>query len=149
MSSPRSPSPSPTVTVTIPLDELLSPSEIARLDTYKNDCTKTFWLTRLISKRSSSTSSPPSPPTSTSTATSTATTNPISTPTPPEERTKKVQMPLAEYEAYWATDEEGRYVGTRPQGEGREVLRRRLWAELGLFGKSARTGRGERDRRVF
>ena len=58
-------------------------------------------------------------------------------------------MSRSEYEAYWATDGEGRYIGTRPQGEGREILRKRLWAELGLFGESARTGRGERDTRIF
>lgn len=124
-----------TVTVTIPLDELLYPEEIARLDTYKDDCTKTFWLTRIISRKRQSHNTSASASTSNSPE--------------PTERTKKVRMARSEYEAYWATDEEGRYIGTSPQGEGREILRKRLWAELGLFGKSARTGRGERDTRIF
>ena len=134
------------VTVTIPLDELLYPEEIARLDVYKDDCTKKFWLTRIFNKRS-----PPPPTTTTSSSLSTST-SPAASPslsTQPTERTKKVQMSRSEYEAYWATDDEGRYIGTQPQGEGREVLRKRLWAELGLFGKSARTGLSERDKTVF
>lgn len=119
----------PTVTVNIPLDELLSPEEIARLDTFKDDCTQKFWITRLIAQHKHS--SAPSPSTTRT------------------ERTKQIRMSKQEYEAYWATDAEGRYIGSKPQGEGREILRKRLWAELGLFGKSARTGLGERDRTVF
>ena len=117
------------VTVTIPLDELLDPEEIARLDTYKDDCTKTFWLTRIISQRKASASS--------------------SSSAEPIEKTKKVRMSRQEYDDYWATDADGRYIGRQPQGEGREILRKRLWAELGLFGKSARTGRSDRDRTIF
>ena len=132
---------SDTVTVTIPLDELLYPEEIARLDTYKDECTKAFWLTRIFAKNkpSPTTSSPAAAPSS----------HPSDSTAEPTERVKKVQMSRSEYEAYWATDEEGRYIGTQPQGEGKEVLRKRLWAELGLFGKSARTGLSERDRTVF
>ena len=58
-------------------------------------------------------------------------------------------MSRQEYDAYWATDAEGRYIGSQPQGEGKEILRKRLWAELGLFGKSARTGQSDRDRTIF
>lgn len=34
-----------------------------------------------------------------------------------------VRMTRGEYLKYWAKDEEGRYVGTEPEGEGRERLR--------------------------
>lgn len=131
--------PTEILTVAIPLDELLYPKEIARLDTYKDDCTRTFWLTRVISSvrsknLSNATSSNPSS---------------FSNAPKPKERAKKVRMPRSEYEAYWATDEKGKYIGKQPQGEGREILRERYWAELGLFGKSARMRKSDRDRTVF
>lgn len=134
---------SDTVTVTIPLDELLYPEEIARLDTYKDDCTKKFWLTRIFAKTNRSST------TSTTSSTASSSSHPPLPTSEPTERVKRVQMSRSEYEAYWATDAEGRYIGTQSQGEGKEVLRKRLWAELGLFGKSARTGLSERDRHVF
>ena len=112
MSSSSTPDANEIVTVTIPLDELLYPEEIARLDTYKDNCTKTFWLTRFISRKRQSHNA---------SASASASTRPE-----PTEPTKKVRMSRSEYEAYWATDEEGRYIGTRPQGEGREILRKRL-----------------------
>ena len=36
-----------------------------------------------------------------------------------------VDMTRREYLMYWAKDEEGRYVGTEPEGEGRRRLRER------------------------
>ncbi|KAL8668891.1 MAG: hypothetical protein Q9168_006500 [Polycauliona sp. 1 TL-2023] len=38
---------------------------------------------------------------------------------------KMVNMTRREYLMYWAKDEEGRYIGTEPEGEGRRVLRER------------------------
>lgn len=49
------------------------------------------------------------------------------------EKTQKVTMSLDDYLAYWARDADGRYKGTEPEGEGREVWRRKLWAELKLL----------------
>ena len=39
---------------------------------------------------------------------------------------KMVKMTRREYLMYWAKDEEGRYVGTEPEGRGREVFGERL-----------------------
>ncbi|KAL8632592.1 hypothetical protein Q9189_001744 [Teloschistes chrysophthalmus] len=38
---------------------------------------------------------------------------------------KMVKMTRREYLAYWAKDEEGRYIGTEPEGEGARRLRER------------------------
>jgi len=122
---PSSPS-SSMINVPIPLSALLSPEEITRLDTYRGQCDRTFWITRLINRKKDKQSSGGEP----------------------KERVKDVRMSREEYEAYWATDEEGKYVGTEPEGKGRVIVRDRLWAELGLFGRSARTGKSDRDRHI-
>ena len=119
---------SPTITVSIPLSSLLSPEEIARLNTYKGKCDEKFWITRLISRNKQKKSGANAAGGQEG-----------------KEKVKDVQMSRAEYEAFWARDQDGRYIGTEPEGRGREVLRERLWAELGLFGRSARTGKSERD----
>lgn len=38
---------------------------------------------------------------------------------------KMVKMTRGEYLMYWAKDEEGRYIGTEPEGEGVQRLRER------------------------
>lgn len=42
-------------------------------------------------------------------------------------------MTLDDYLAYWARDADGRYCGTRPEAERRDIWRRKLWAELKLL----------------
>jgi len=122
--NPSSPS-SPTIPLPIPLSALLTPVEITRLDTYRGQCDQTFWITRLISRKKEKSSGGEA-----------------------KERVKEVRMSKEEYEAYWARDEVGRYVGTEVEGKGRVIVRDSLWAELGLFGKSARTGKSDRDRYI-
>ena len=126
--TPSSSAPSSMITVPIPLSTLLTPAEITRLDTYRSQCDQTFWITRLINRQKKQHQNPSAEQ--------------------PRERVKDVRMSREEYEAYWARDGEGNYVGTEPEGRGVEIVRGRLWAELGLFGKSARTGKGERDRYI-
>lgn len=109
---------SPTITVSIPLSSLLSDEEIARLDTFKGKCDEKFWITRLISRNKQKKSDANS-----------------ASGQEGKDRVKDVQMSRAEYEAFWARDQDGRYIGTEPEGKGREILRKRLWAELGLFEK--------------
>ena len=41
-------------------------------------------------------------------------------------------MTPSEYKAYWARDQDGKYIGTEPQDAAREIWRRKLWAELYL-----------------
>lgn len=115
------------IIVPIPLSSLLTPEEITRLDTYHDQCDHTFWITRLINRQKEKKQG---------SAEET------------KQRVKDVRMTREEYEAYWARDEEGRYVGTEPEGRGAVIVRGRLWAEFGLFGKSARTGKSERDRYI-
>lgn len=42
-----------------------------------------------------------------------------------KEEFKMVKMTRGEYLMYWAKDEEGRYMGTEPEGEGARRLRER------------------------
>lgn len=50
------------------------------------------------------------------------------------ERSMKISMTVAEYLSYWARDaDSGQYRGTEPEGQGREIWRKRLWPELGLM----------------
>ena len=66
----------------------------------------------------------------------------------PKVRVKDVRMSREEYAMYWNRDEGGWYIGREPEGKGREILRQRLWAELGLFEESTRTGKTDRDRYI-
>jgi len=126
--APTPSSPPSMITVPIPLSALLTPEEITRLETYREQCDHTFWITRLINRQKEKKQGSGAEET--------------------KERVKDVRMSREEYEAYWARDEEGRYVGTEPEGRGAVIVRGRLWAELGLFGKSARTGKSDRDRYI-
>lgn len=118
------------ITVPIPLSALLTPEEITRLDTYRGQCDQTFWITRLINRNKEKKQQQQG------------------SGSEPKERVKEVRMSREEYEAYWARDANGKYVGTEPEGKGRVIVRDRCWAELGLFGKSARTGKSDRDRYI-
>ena len=40
-------------------------------------------------------------------------------------------MSREEYAMYWKRDEGGRYIGTEPEGKGKEILRQRLWVRTG------------------
>lgn len=42
------------------------------------------------------------------------------------ETVRVVQMTREEYEMYWARDEAGKYIGTEPEGSGREWYARKL-----------------------
>ncbi|KAL8683603.1 MAG: hypothetical protein Q9224_006668 [Gallowayella concinna] len=44
---------------------------------------------------------------------------------PKAQEFRMVEMTRKEYLMYWAKDDEGRYVGTEPEGEGRKVLKMR------------------------
>ncbi|TKA81626.1 hypothetical protein B0A49_01260 [Cryomyces minteri] len=45
-----------------------------------------------------------------------------------KEQVRMVQMTRDEYDTYWARDEDGNYIGTAPEGSGREWYRRKLQA---------------------
>ncbi|TKA81065.1 hypothetical protein B0A49_00685 [Cryomyces minteri] len=48
--------------------------------------------------------------------------------TPEQQGFRTVQMTRADYSKYWARDGEGQYVGTEPEGSGREWYREKLRA---------------------
>ncbi|KAL8823588.1 MAG: hypothetical protein Q9191_005721 [Dirinaria sp. TL-2023a] len=79
-----------TVTVSIPLSSLLSPEEIARLDTFIGKCGEKFWITKLVGRKKQKKS-----------AASAAGDREA------KENVGGVQMSQAEYEAFRARDQDG------------------------------------------
>ncbi|KAK5015165.1 hypothetical protein LTR60_003001 [Cryomyces antarcticus] len=59
--------------------------------------------------------------------------------TPEQQGFRTVQMTRADFRKYWARDEEGRYVGTEPEGSGREWYREKLRA----YGRACDGGPGK------